>query len=385
MRRHPLLATGLLLLIFAAIVWQTPLTNAATSLRPYVRIASQITLILRGKPDVAFESEYPPLIGAAFYLFHQNPFGLSFIAAWKLHLVLAVLFACAAVFFFDRRQAPLAAFSVLLTTLLLGPALLVGRYDLLIFLWLLLCWRALEGKWHAAAGAFLGLAAGLKLVPILAAPFVAVSVPPENRTRFLLGLAAGCVLSIAIPLVVIGPDLTWQNISLLLSYHGARGLQLESTWGGLLLLWSLAAGIRPTIDFGHGAYELSSFAQASSIATIVTLLGLAAFFAFLVVRRRRLSPFAAIALPLLWACAAGPVLSPQYLLWLVPLLLLRALQTWPPHGLFFGLTAVSALLTQAVFPLLYNDLIAFSTLPILLLNLRNLGLVGLTALVKREG
>ena len=69
--------------------------------------------------------------------------------------------------------------------------------------------------------------------------------------------------------------------------------------------------------------------------------------------------------------------SPQYQLWLVAPVIM---------GLVFGLknwrlptlsVLALALLTQLVYPLLYNDMIALSPVPVFVLGLRNLGLIAL--------
>ena len=74
----------------------------------------------------------------------------------------------------------------------------------------------------------------------------------------------------------------------------------------------------------------------------------------------------------------GKVLSPQYLLWLVPLVALVVGRR--PAKLAFPLGLVAALgLTQAVYPGRYDELIRLDALPIALLAARNALLVVLAA------
>jgi hypothetical protein len=74
----------------------------------------------------------------------------------------------------------------------------------------------------------------------------------------------------------------------------------------------------------------------------------------------------------------GKVLSPQYLLWLLPLVALVIGQK--PAKLAFPMALIAALgLTQAVYPGRYDELVRLESLPIWLLVARNALLVVLAA------
>jgi hypothetical protein len=72
----------------------------------------------------------------------------------------------------------------------------------------------------------------------------------------------------------------------------------------------------------------------------------------------------------------GKVLSPQFLVWLLPVGFLVAGRY---GGLSFVLTALAMLLTLAYFPHRYWDLVDLDTFPIAILVLRDLCLVALLA------
>jgi hypothetical protein len=78
------------------------------------------------------------------------------------------------------------------------------------------------------------------------------------------------------------------------------------------------------------------------------------------------------------------VLSPQYFTWVVPLTFLvligRFVERAPtPRGVFaIGFTILMAYLTKWIFPAHYDQLIGQQTLPMLMLNLRNVSLMILT-------
>jgi hypothetical protein len=84
------------------------------------------------------------------------------------------------------------------------------------------------------------------------------------------------------------------------------------------------------------------------------------------------------------ACVAfallGKVLSPQFLIWLVPLGALAF--AWRLHALA-GVAALAAVLTQIEFPAHYFDVVAREPLAIGLVAIRNLALFAVIALSVR--
>jgi hypothetical protein len=77
----------------------------------------------------------------------------------------------------------------------------------------------------------------------------------------------------------------------------------------------------------------------------------------------------------------GKVLSPQYLLWLVPLAALAF--AWRLHSLAAAL-AGAAVLTQLEFPVRYFDLVEREPVAVALVALRNIALLTALALALRE-
>jgi hypothetical protein len=77
----------------------------------------------------------------------------------------------------------------------------------------------------------------------------------------------------------------------------------------------------------------------------------------------------------------GKVLSPQYMLWLIPLAALAF--AWRLHALAAALAA-AAILTQLEFPVRYFDLVAREPAAIALVALRNVALLTALTLALRE-
>lgn len=365
-------ATTLLFLLFAVILWKTRLT-----LTPYVRIGMEVRDILHGK-EAALTSEYPPLASTLFYLFQTRPFRLSFIAFWKLALLASIAGTLMIAWLMRApRRAALFAATLLLSVPLFGPELLFARFDILILLLLFLSWIAAD-KHPTFAGITLGLAAALKIVPVILLPFLWLRADRRGRIAVPVGFLLGIGIGLGLPMLLMGPRLMLENIQFVRAFHGARGLQIESTWSGLLLLWSAIAGSTVTIDHRQGAFEFMASPAIPTIATACTIAGLLVL--LWETRRtaalRRHSVLTIIALPLLWSFLTTPVLSPQYFVWILPLLLIEGLERFRHlpglHTAILPLLIVFlAVLTQWIFPILYEDLVHLALEPVLVLNLRN--------------
>ena len=284
-----------------------------------------------------------------------------------------------------RRRADWLGWAVLaytVTTALLGYVL-YDRLDVgLLFLLMLWaeCWtRSLEhpnpdplskGKeetsggtiaWSAAAYAALGLSVGYKLIPIFCIPFLLFSewYAPRRWARLamaLLVLGLTAVLPFAVQYAVSGP-----GVFGLIQYHGERGIQIESLFATLMMVGS-ALGTPAMSTFSHAAYELTgSLAQpmkAASTAALAALLAVMGLWAL--VRRSRFNREAGYRT----ACFVIPasailsnVLSPQYFVWALPLLLLVGSEILPEGNLRRWIMAILLIviagLTTWVFPYHY--------------------------------
>ncbi|MBI5156070.1 DUF2029 domain-containing protein [Candidatus Peregrinibacteria bacterium] len=378
--------TALFIGAFAVVTMQTRITMG-----PFVRIGMQVRDLKSGT-IAELRSEYPPLASALFYIFQENPFRVSFNNTWKGFLLLTIVLSCLWTFLTgSRRKAALLPAALLLCIPLLGNELMLARYDILIALLLFLTWQSWERNRHFLAGVSLGLSASLKIVPILVLPFLWLQSPNDKRSGVLLGCIGGLFLGIAIPLLIIGPQAVVANVSYMLSYHEVRGIQVESSWAGALLLWSAISGTILTIDSTAQAYEITGHPILAIIASVTTVAGLIfLFFRNKSEKQNMRSAFdpSFLFLPLLWVLFTTPVLSPQYFVWIIPLLLVydaeqllnnpRRILPW----LLPGLTIVTAALTHWIYPVLYDDLLHFrSFLAVIVLNLRNLCIAGLIAIL----
>ena len=164
------------------------------------------------------------------------------------------------------------------------------------------------------------------------------------------------------------------------SYHLERPVQIESLpASGLLLLDELGLGAADGTKSHRSDGLEHPAADALTFACLALMLGL---IAALAARTRGggrelvLGSLAAVAA----FAALGKVLSPQYMLWLVPLGALAL--AWRLH-LLAGAVAAAAVLTQLEFPARYFDLVDREPFPVAVIAVRNLVLLAILVLALR--
>jgi hypothetical protein len=334
-----------------------------------------------------FGVEYPPGALPAFALpalgdvdfdaFTRRFEGLM--AACGLALVAFVAAALAGLGAGTRRLLAALAF-VALAPLAIGSVIL-SRFDL---------WPA--ALTAAAVAAFvsgrdrlghgvLGAAAAVKLYPGVLFPLMLVSVwKREGRSEALRcgGIFAGVFALVVAPFFVLSPGGVWDG----LTRQASRPLQIESLGSAFLLAAHHVFGLDIAMKSGSGSQNLDGtlpevLAVVHAVVQLALLVAVWALFARGPASRERFVLAAAAALTAF--IALGKVLSPQFLIWLVPLVPLVAGR----RGLFASaLLATAIVLTQLWFPFRYWDLaLEFDEPASWLVLVRDLVLVGLLAVL----
>ncbi|HEX6491371.1 MAG TPA: glycosyltransferase 87 family protein [Gaiellaceae bacterium] len=272
--------------------------------------------------------------------------------------------------------APLALGSVLLTRFDLWPAAL-AVLGLAALLW---------GRHRLGLGV-LGLGAAAKLFPALLVPPALVYVwRRRGRREALVGAAvfAAVVAACFLPFLALSPGGVWES----LRRQVERPLQLESLGSGVLLVAHQLFGAAVQIETSHGSQNQSG-ALPHALAEIQAVLQLAAVAALWLAFARgpasseRLVRYSAACLAAF--IAFGKVLSPQFLIWLVPLVpLVRG-----RRGLLAsGLLGLALLLTQLWFPYRYwalaVDLDGTASWLVLARDLLLVALAAVLAMPRRE-
>ena len=264
--------------------------------------------------------------------------------------------------------------------LLLGSVVLT-RFDLVPAAFVAAALAALVHRRDRLGFGLLGAAIAVKLYPAVLAP-VALGYVWRRRGRreglICLAVCAGVVVLAYLPFLVVAPDGVAHSIGRQLS----RPLQIESLGSALYLAGHHLLGLDVEMRSGHGSQNL----HATGTAVTAVLLSLAeiAVLAWIWLRRTAASDELVrwCAAALVAFVALGKVLSPQFLIWLVPVVPLVAGR----RGLRASvLLAVALIVTQLWFPSRYWDLAReLDPVPSTLVLVRDLLLVALLVVLVRE-
>ena len=378
---------------------ELPLKNAAKSndIRGY-REAGEA--ILTGSvPYRDYFFEYPPgsllaFVPPAFFTTNLEDFATLFASEMALVLVATlVLTACAARTLFGWWW-PLPAVVFTVATLLLYPVA-VTRYDALVALTLAAATALVAGVSRlgrtrtaatvalAAAWASLGFGAIVKLVPVLATAPLVLFIESRQGLRTLKDTVQGAAWRLAVFFLVLifcflatllfGGEGFVQSFA----YHLDRGLQVESLGASVLI--KLGYVEETTFEWGafdvmgHGVVELLSSASLPVTALLLTVTGAVAY------REYRGGSFGAGQFPRFAAAfvlafmLGSKVLSPQYLIWLLPLVPLSASGMWAV--LISGPFLAICWLTTQIYPYHFGEILNLDPSGTTVLLWRNLLLV----------
>ena len=332
-----------------------------------------------------FAVEYPPGALPAFVVpalayadfgFYNRAFQIL-MALCGVGALLAMTVALRSLGASVQRTAAALAFAAL-APLVLGSVILY-RYDL---------WPAaltVAGLAAVLAGrerlgfASLGLGIAAKVFPAVVLPPALVYVWRTRGRRdalICLGLAAAVVALVLVPFLALAPGGLWDSVV----HQTTRPLQIESLASGVLLAAHQVGGLSITMESSHGSQNLAG-SLPHALGTVSTVLLVVALLAIWLAAARgpatpeRLVRYSAASLVAF--VALSKVLSPQFLIWLIPIVpLVRG-----RRGLVASaLLGLALLLTQLWFPIRYWDLVLqFAAFPSWAVLARDLVLLALLA------
>ena len=332
-------------------------------------------------PYVQFRFEYPPLalipILAPPTASSVATYGAEFRA-----LMVVVLAATAAV----TTLAAARIWSTLGRPLGTAIAFAVGvaaigltalnRYDgtvALIVAVTTLCLLCRRWTW---AGLFIGLGFSLKLVPIVLLPLALVLVRTWRRAALVVALAAaGAILPFA-PFLVRGAGGVWRS---LFAGQAGRGAGIESLMATPYLLAQVTGlGHVTVVQVPGGSTELSAPGMTILVAAapLLVLVLLALLYAVAWRARHALRDDAegivVVALGAILASICGnKLISPQHVIWLLPLAALGIVSTRASYRVPAVLVLVAAVFTQAEYPFLYGNMVGLHLAGVLAVSIRN--------------
>jgi uncharacterized membrane protein len=332
-----------------------------------------------------FSVEYPPLALPPFVIpslfagkhfsTYMEIFGLGMAICGVLAVGFVALVLAAQRISTRRLIAGVAL--VALSPLLLG-AVLLSRYDLFPAMLTIASLAALFFGRERTAFALLALGAAAKAYPAVIVPIAAVYVWRNSGARKAIGcvaIFAAIVLVCFLPFLVIAPHGVWWAI------HGqaSRPPQIESLGAAVFLAAHQLIGTHLTYYFTHSSDNLNGhaalqFASVMSVLQIVAPLLVLFLFARGPATKERLLTAAAAAV-----CAFivfDRVLSPQYLIWLAPLV---ALVPGRRGVAAMAMVACAMCMTQIWYPLHFTPLKHFQPLESWAVIARDLVLLALFA------
>jgi uncharacterized membrane protein len=328
--------------------------------------------------------EYPPgafavfLPPTAFGAGHYNAAFKSLMAlcgAATIVLVALVLAELGA----SGRRVWVAVGLLALSPLALGPISL-NTYDAWpALLTVLALWLLLRGHDLPAFGV-LGLAVSAKVYPLVLVPLAAWFVWRRAGVR---RVVAGLGLTVVVAAAVIAPFAAYAPHGVYESFHSqaTRGLQVESLGASLLLALDRLGLYHANVveTFGVAGRNLTGGTADAAAAGLLVLEAAAVVTVWALYARARDTRER---LPVAWAAAVAgflaftKVFSPQYLVWLLPLVVAAG------GAVAVALTAVALVLAQVWF-FHYGDLFRLAW-PVWLLLVRDLVMVALYLVLVAE-
>ncbi len=250
----------------------------------------------------------------------------------------------------------------------LGPVFLVN-YDVWPALLVLAALLVTARERAVAGAAILGLAAGAKLYALVLLPLLLL----RKRARRVVYAFAAVFAAAFAPFAVLAPNALGNNLLEL----ARRPLQIESLGSSLLLTAHRLGAYEPSVNSDYNSQNLGG-TLPTVVATVTSLAAVAAVTTVVVLFARSPEPIDRLLLAAAAAVAGvvafGKILSPQFLIWLVPLVALV------PSAAAYTLLLAAMILTHVWFPSRYGELVALESVS-WVVAARNLVLVALFAVL----
>lgn len=359
--------------------WYFPYIPSNGDINTFLGIAKQISQLREGTIlSFGLDNGYPPLASSLFFWINRIPL-FSFYINWTATVVLLTALT---IFFTERYYGDHTGyqfvFALIYSALLINPEFLFGRFDYLIVILLYLSLKAYQANYLAHAALFVVFGVFIKIVPIVVLPILIIkSFKRKKIKQCILGIIIGILVAIVIPLFTIGYRNSWRNISFLVSAHAHRGIQVESTWSALHMAISNMQGAKDELSFHNMAsHNVSVWEMTPIISLYIGTIGLAILYVLAFFTEKSYQQLALSAI--LWCLFIAPVFSPQYIIWVLPLLTIELLERIREgKGNRVSISTLLLLVTILLIGYLtqYVYLSDYPSqkrvLPVILLNLRN--------------
>ncbi len=337
-----------------------------------------------------FAVEYPPLALVFFLLprlLASTP--EAYATVFQLQTLLWNVLGLILVLLVSTRWgiSPLRSATVYTVALLSIGSIITVRYDIFPAVIVLAALYAAQADRPKVSALLLAVATLIKAYAVVLVPVLLLyhrsrhEIPPLRAllcTYVLSMLVAGLMLLI----------LTDGGLLDVATYHSDRGLQIESTYASVLIAAHLHGLLSVGSEFGYGSWNLSGAVadRLADLSIVCTVLVVVALYGFML--RRSGVGSISVGDTVAWSVAliaavivTSKVFSPEYLIWLyplVPLLFGRGC-----HAIWVLYIAIGVL-TYYVYPLNYWDLVRLSPVVSTVLLIRNVMLLVLGIVAVRH-
>lgn len=294
--------------------------------------------LMEGKlPYRDFELEYPPFALVAFtipriftlgltnnYYIYAFFFLLENIVFSTINMLLMLRLMSA----YSQRQKIIALAFYTMFTFCIAPVML-WRYDLFPTVLTVLVVSVISTR-PTLAGISLGFGIAAKLYPIILLPIFTVYYLANKAHRALLNLWAGTICAVSLILLPFFIA-THERLFSFLSYHKARGLQIESFFAGIIAFWHKWGLIEAKTVASYGSRDIVSPLNDTVLhllpwlfIVVYSVMLINCFYRFRqerftseLVKSNSLIIYTMLAL--LIFIITNKVFSPQYIVWIIPL------------------------------------------------------------------
>ena len=347
----------------------------------YADVATRVLLGPGQWPYSAFPLEYPPLSILLFILppvagtlpsYHQW-FAAQMIA---IDAVTAAVATATAARIWNGLARPLVAAVALALAVVAMGAIAVEVFDGAVALVLAVAVLCLVYRRWTLAALTIGLGFGVKLMPIVLLPLVLILA--RSRRIALWALLAGVAAAVAPFVPFLAHDAGGVKSSLFEAQVG-RGLQIESVAASPYLVAELIRHGAVTVTVPPGGsltINAAGTGLVERLAPLAVLILLAVVYWAVWHAREELRgspegiPVAALA-AILAAVCGNKVLSPQHLLWILPLVALCLVSRELLSRMAAILLLCAMVLTQVEFPGMYYRQVHLDPAPLMVISARN--------------
>lgn len=249
--------------------------------------------------------------------------------------------------------------AALTVTVFLSIYYIFGRFDIGPTFLVALAFYLIFSDRPVLGGVVLGLGAAAKLYPALYLPLLLIYFwcgRQERRYAFQIWAGFGVAnLIVTLPFIVFG----WSGMLNFLEYHSQRGIQIESYYASVIWVGNKLGMANISTEVDHGSDNIiSDWSPAlSQLSTYVIVVGLLAIYACAWwvasrAKQKKQEPEWLLQSALvitIWFIISNKVLSPQYMLWLLPFVpAIRFNKIWLLWGTLLLSTIAYPFMSKAV-------------------------------------